>query len=419
LRYRCESLIERRLDEFSIGARRDRAVFGARSPSSKVDKETTMAILLRVFVLTAALLLAGSAHAVDGVESDSILLGMSAPFTGVAGPFGLELKEGVEAYFAKVNSAGGVFGRKIKLESLDDGYNTGPAVANTHRLIEKDKVFALIAFYGSSSSEAVLPVLEADRVPLVGTISGAGPLRSPDNHYLFNVRASYRDETAAIVEYLTTIGINRIAVYYQDDGFGQSGLDGTTAALAKHKLAPVATGTVPRNSVDVGPAVEKIAKAHPQAVVMVTLGKATTEFITRMRATGETPTFLTLSPVGTNTLIKLLGADKAIGIVVSQVMPDPFSDRLLLVREYKKTLTSYKPNAHYSSYSLEGYIYAKLMVEALTRCGANLTRERLNSALRSGAFDLGGFWVHFGAGGESGSKYVEMSVIGADGKVVE
>lgn len=373
---------------------------------------------VRAWFLVLALAFAGSAQAVDGVEAESILLGMSSPFTGLSGPYGLQMKEGIDAYFAKVNSAGGVFGRKLTLRALDDGYDTEPAVANARQLIEKDKVFALIAFYGSSPSAAVLPVIEAARVPLIGTVSGAGELRKTENHYLFNVRASYADETAAIVRHLTTIGIRRVAVLYQDDGFGRSGLKGVTDALAQHKLEPVATGSVARNSTDLGAAFSKIAGKDAQAVVMVTLYKATAEFIKRLRSAGESPMFVALSPVGTNNLIELLGADKAAGILVAQVIPRPWSDKLPLLREYKQSMASFKPNAAYSYFGLEGYVYAKLLAAALTRCGAHPTREKLVEALHAGPFDLGGFWVHFKPGSNSGSTYVEMSVIGDGGRII-
>lgn len=373
---------------------------------------------VRGLLFSLAIVFAVGARAVEGVDAESILLGMSSPFSGLSGPYGLQMKEGIEAYFAKVNAAGGVFGRKLALRALDDGYDTEPAVANAHQLIEKDKVFALIAFYGSSPSAAVLPVIEAARVPLVGTVSGAGELRKPDNHYLFNVRASYADETASIVQHLTTIGIRRVAVLYQDDGFGQSGLKGVTEALAQHKLAPVATGSVARNSTDLGPAVTKIAGKDAQAVVMVTLYKATAEFIKRMRSAGESPMFVALSPVGTNNLIELLGADKSTGIVVAQVIPRPWSDKAPLVREYKQSMASFRPNAAYSYFGLEGYVYAKLMTAALMRCGANPTREKLVDALHAGPFDLGGFRVNFKPGSNTGSTYVEMSVIGEGGKII-
>lgn len=367
----------------------------------------------------AAFLAAGSATAAaDGVTDTTIRLGMSSPLSGPTGAYGRQMKEGIEACFARVNAAGGVHGRRLELVALDDGYETGPAVANAKRLVEQDRVFALMGFYGTSPTEAVLPVLDASGVPLIGTISGAEVLRKPVNRHMFHLRASYGDETAAIVKNLTTVGLTRVAVLYQDDGFGQAGLKGVMDALAAHQLKPVASASVARNSVDVGPAVATIAKTNPQAVVMVTLYRPTAEFIKRMRAAGSAPFFVALSPVGTDQLIAELGAENTRGLQVSQVIPYPWADKLEVVRDYKRTLAAHAKNASPSYYGLEGYLNARLVVAALERAGPNPSRERLMAALRSGPFNLDGYRINFAPGSNSGSNYVEISVVGANGRIL-
>lgn len=373
-----------------------------------------MVRFLRTLGLVAGLACAGLALAADG----TIRLGMSSPLSGATGAYGRAMKEGIEACFAKVNAAGGVNGRKLELVALDDGYEVTPAVNNAKRLIEQEKVFALMAFYGSASTAAVLPVLDAASMPLIGTISGADNLRQPANPNLFHLRASYTDETAAIVKHLMTLGMQRIAVLYQADAFGEAGLQGVTKALQAHKLTPVATASVPRNSSDVTAAVATIAKAEPQAVVMVTLYRPTAEFVKRLREAGVSPAFVALSPVGTDQLILELGPNAARGIQVSQVIPYPWGDKLEVVREYKKALEAYTKNPTISYYGLEGYLNAKLVVAALQRAGAGATREKLVSALRSGPFDLGGYRVNFAPGSNAGSSYVEISVIGAEGRIL-
>ncbi|HMC17039.1 MAG TPA: ABC transporter substrate-binding protein [Albitalea sp.] len=372
----------------------------------------------RALLSSTALLVAGAALANDGVTEMQIRFGMSSPLSGPTGAYGRQMKEGIEACFARVNAGGGVAGRKLELVALDDGYETAPAVANARRLVGQEKVFALMGFYGSSPTAAVLPVLDESGVPLIGTISGAEALRKPVNRHMFHLRASYGDETAAIVKNLTTVGIQRVAVLYQDDGFGQAGLKGVVEALAAHKLAPVATASVPRNSVDVAAAVATIGKADAQAVVMVTLYRPTAEFIKQMRGAGAAPFFVALSPVGTDQLIAELGPDNTRGIQVSQVIPYPWGDKLQVVREYKKALAAHSKDAQFSYYGLEGYLNARLVVAALERAGANPTRERLMAALRSGPFDLDGYRVNFAQGSNSGSNYVEISVIGANGRIL-
>ena len=373
---------------------------------------------LRTLAAATALTLTGAAGASDGISAGAIRLGMSSPLSGPTGAYGWQMKEGIEACFAQVNAAGGVAGRRLELVALDDGYETEPAVANARKLVEQEKVFALMGFYGSSPTAAVLPVLDSTGVPLIGTISGSEALRTPVNRHMFHLRASYGDETEAIIKNLTTVGIQRVAVLYQDDGFGQAGLKGVVDALAAHKLTPVAAASVARNSVDVAPAVAAISKANAQAVVMVTLYRPTAEFIKQMRAAGASPFFVALSPVGTDQLIAEMGPAHTRGIQVSQVIPYPWGDKLEVVREYKRALATYNKNASISYYGLEGYLNARLVVAALERAGANPTRERLMAALRSAPFNLDGYRVNFAPGSNSGSNYVEISVVGANGRIL-
>ncbi|QEL64545.1 hypothetical protein OTERR_10690 [Oryzomicrobium terrae] len=361
--------------------------------------------------------LAGTAAVAEtGVTDTSILLGMSSPFSGPNGAYGQEMRETISAYFDQVNKAGGVGGRKLELVALDDGYETDRAVANTRALIDDKKVFALLGFYGSSPTTAAMEVFSAAKVPLIGTISGADSLRTPVNRYMFNVRASYAQETEAIVTQLVSLGLTNIAVFYQNDGFGKSGLDGVIAALKKHKLTPSAVGTVERNSVDVSKAVQAISKVGAQAVVMVTLYKPTAEFVRQMRKIDQNPQFMTLSPVGADLLVQELGND-ARGIGISQVMPYPWNEATPVVREYQRLMG--KQQAKYSYYGIEAYITAKLLVETLRKQGKDLTREKLVTTLESlGNYDLGGYRVGFSPNDHGGSRYVDLTVIGSGGRVL-
>lgn len=359
-----------------------------------------------------------AARAEDGVSATTIKLGMSAPFTGPTGAYGLAMREGVQAGLAEVNAAAGVLGRKLELASLDDGYETEKTVANTKALIENEKVFALLAFYGSSPTTEAMKVFSAAKVPLVGTISGAASLRDPVNRFMFNLRASYADETEAIVNHLVGMGISKIAVFYQNDGFGKSGLDGVTAALKQHKLSPSATAAIERNAVDVGSAVQTIAKGDPQAVIMVTLYKPTSAFVNGMKAAGQTPAFVTLSPVGADLLVKEMGAEGAHGISISQVMPYPWNDSVAIVKDYQKAIAKYAQGKEPSYYGLEGYLNARLVVDALKRAGKDLTREKFEAALEGPGFDLGGFKVSYSPTNHNGSRFVDLTIIGRNGRVL-
>lgn len=361
------------------------------------------------------------AAAEPGVTDSSITLGMSAPLSGPNGAYGVEMREVINAYFAQVNKNGGVNGRKLVLEALDDGYETDRTVANTRTLINDKQAFALLGYYGSSpTTQAMNDVFGPAKVPLVGTISGADSLRrppgaNPNNRYMFNVRASYANETDVIVSQLVSLGLKNIAVFYQNDGYGRSGLDGVTAALKKFDLAPSAVGTVERNSLDVDLAVQNISKVTPQAVVMITLYKPTAAFVRHMKKNGQNPMFMTVSPVGAEQLVAELG-DEARGIGISQVMPYPWNDTTPAVRDYQRLLGR---NGKYSYYGVEGYITAKLMVEALRRAGRDLTREKLVTTLEAmNNLDLGGYRVTYGPDSRNGSRFVELTVIGSGGKIL-
>ena len=376
---------------------------------------------LKQLLAVAAIAVSTLAAAEPGVTDNSITLGMTSPFTGTNGVYGTDMRQVIQTYFDQVNKAGGVNGRKINLVALDDGYETDRAVANTKSLIEEKNVFALLASYGSSpTTEAMNKVFGPAKVPLVGTISGAGSLRepisqNPNGRYMFNVRASYADETEAIVNQLVSLGLKNIAVFYQNDGFGKSGLDGVTVALKKHNLAPTVAATVERNSVDVTAAVEAIAKAKPQAVVMVTLYKPTAAFVKAMKKAGQSPMFMTLSPVGTEQLVAELGPD-ARGIGISQVMPYPFNDIVPMVRDYQKLVGA---KAGYSYYGIEAYAMARVMVDALKRMGKDPSREKLMAALESTSLDMGGLKVAYSTTNRQGSRFVELTVIGPGGKVLK
>ena len=376
---------------------------------------------LKQLLGVAAIAISALALAEPGVTDSTITLGMSSPFSGPNGAYGTEMRQVIELYFDKVNKGGGVNGRKLKLVALDDGYETERTVANTKALIDEKKVFALLAYYGSSpTTEAMDKVFGPAKVPLVGTISGAGSLRevfgrNPNGRYMFNVRASYADETEAIVNQLVSIGIKNIAVFYQNDGFGKSGLEGITTSLWKHNIKPSAVATVERNSTDVTAAVDIISKAKPQAVIMVTLYKPTAAFVKAMRKAGQSPMFATLSPVGTEQLVLELGPE-ARGITISQVMPYPWNDIVPLVRDYQKLVGN---KSGYSYYGIEAYATARVMVDAIKATGKDPTREKLVSALELTSTNLGGYPVEFNNYEHRGSRFVEMTVIGPGGKILK
>jgi ABC-type branched-subunit amino acid transport system substrate-binding protein len=253
-------------------------------------------------------------------------------------------------------------------------------------------------------------------VPFVGAFTGAELLRQPFNRYIFNVRASYFDETEAIVQHLTAMSVDKIAVFYQNDAYGQAGLAGVERALKKRNLQVVAKGTVERNTVDVKAAVDTMVKAKPQAVVMIGAYKGCAQFIKDMKKAGASPSFWNVSFVGSKAIAKELDREGR-GVQISQVVPFPWDPSVQVVKEYRRALEEAKGEPGFGT--LEGFIAAKVMVEGMRRAGKNLTRESFIKAMESmGDYDAGGFKVSYAPDNHNGSKFVDLTIISKDQRFV-
>ena len=339
-----------------------------------------------------------------------IVLGQSAAFSGAAAQLGIQMNRGAKLCFDAVNAAGGVHGAQIELRTLDDMYEPDKCKANTEALIKED-VFALFGYVGTPTSLAALPLVNQNKMPFFGPFTGAEALREPFSRYVFHVRASYFDETAAIVKQLTTMGLKKIAVFRQNDSYGQAGLDGVVRALKAHNLEPVAIGLVERNTVAVTAAVQAIMSKAPDAIVQISAYKSCAAFVREARKAGFGGTFYNVSFVGTQALSDELGPD-ARGVAVSQVMPFPFQPKSPVAREYlaavQKAGGDHKPN--YSS--IEGYVAARIFTEGLRRAGKGANREALIAAIESiQGLDLGGFLVNYGARDHVASSFVDLTML--------
>ena len=361
-------------------------------------------------------LLAPLAVAATGITANTIVLGQSAALTGPAQTLGTEMRDGALAYFEFVNDNGGIDGRKIVLKSLDDGYEPDRAAANTRELINKEHVFALFGYVGTATSLAALPLVAQEDLPFFAPLSGAESLRTPLNHNVFHIRASYFSETDKIVENLGSMGSQRIAVFYQDDAYGQAGLEGVTRAMKKRKMDIVGVATVERNSANVAAAVAKMKALKPRAVIIVAPAESSAAFIRAMSDDPESkPYFWNISFVGGAALSQLLGPVGR-GVMISQVVPAPWEDKLAVVREYKRLYLA-TPGRSAGFVSLEGFIAAKTMVEGMKRAPGGLSRASFIKGMESmKSYDLGGFPMHFSADDHTGSDYTDLTVISSGGK---
>lgn len=380
-------------------------------------------MLSKRFALAGALIasfaMAGSpALGEDGVAADTILFGQAAVLSGPASALGQGMKAGMNAAFEEINKKGGIHGRKLKLNSLDDGYEPEKSIVATKKLIEEDKVFALVGPVGTPTSAATQPIATAAKVPFVGAFTGAGFLRDAakfDN--VINVRASYDAETEAWVRHLTEdLKIKKIAIFYQDDAFGRAGLSGFKKAMEKRNMVIVAEGTYERNTVAVKTALLNIKREDPEAVVMVGAYKPSAEFIKLARKVDFNPVFVNISFVGASALAKELGEDGK-GVIVSQVVPFPWDSSMKVIADYHAAIKAADGKAEPEFVSLEGYLVGRLVGAALEKAGANPTREGFLKAIKdTGKFDFGGLSMTFGPTDNEGLDQVFMTMIQADGK---
>ncbi len=359
----------------------------------------------------------GFSHWATAQSEKSIVLGQSAPFSGPAEYLGSQYNQGARLYFEAVNAKGGVNGRSIELKRLDDALNPERSVANTRQFLSEG-VFALFGYVGTPTSMAALPLATEAKVPFFAPFTGARALREPFNRYAIHVRASYFEETSAIIKQTTAVGIKKIAVFHQNDDFGKAGLDDVVRALEPLNLKPVATGTVESNSTDVAQALKSILSANPEAIIQIGSYKGCATFVRLARRAGYAGNFYNISFVDTQALSAELGA-VARGVIVSQVMPFPYTAASPVATEYLTAiqasgLVSATPN--YSG--IEGFIAAKVFTEAVRRAGKALTRDGFLAAIQGMQnYNLGGMTMEFGPLKNTGSKFVEMTMLTDDGKV--
>jgi branched-chain amino acid transport system substrate-binding protein len=337
-----------------------------------------------------------------GVSDNEIRFGISAPFSGAAKELGQNMKLGIEAAFRVANANGGVHGRQLRLIAADDGYEPGRTAVTMKQLYEKDQVFGLVGNVGTPTAAVGLPYALDRKMLFFGAFTGAGLLRSdPPDRYVFNYRASYAEETAAVVNYLVKVRRlkpQQIAVFAQQDAYGDSGFAGVEKAI--RSLPGGSAGTIlrlnyQRNTVDVDEAVaqlqaeqEKQLKARRppiKAVIMVPAYRAAAKFIEKTRDLYPDMIYTSVSFVGSTALaneLMLLGKRFATGVIVTQVVP-AVDGHSSLVLDYKSALTKYFPGESSDYVSLEGYVDANVLIAALKRNGPELDTEKLVATLES------------------------------------
>lgn len=351
-------------------------------------------------------------------EAD-ILIGASLPLSGPNAAAGNEGLAVAKAAFDAVNAQGGIGGRKIQLIALDDEFNASKAADNAKKLQEQG-VTALFNCWGTSSCSAMVPVATEAKLPLVTGIAGGGPMRSAPGRYAFNLRPTTENEIARMVGQMHTIGQERIAVVYQDDPFGKSGLAAAQTVMGQAKLTPATEQALARDGSNAAAVVTALKAANANGIVLVASPQATVAVITQARKDGLKTQFYNLAAQANRKVVADLGEHTS-GVVFTTLVPSPWRDALPVVHDYQQAMQKATGKADYSYLGLEVYLNARILIEGLKHAGPKVTRDSLVTALESmGEKTFGNrISVRYGPNDRSGSTYVGLAIASRDGRFTE
>ena len=353
---------------------------------------------------------------------NAIVVGASLPLSGPNAAAGKEGLAVLTAYFDSVNRTGGIDGRPLELNALDDAFSPQKAAENT-RTLATSKAVALVNCWGTSSCSAMVPVATQTGLPLVGGIAGGGAMRSAPGRYAFNVRASTVAEIDAMVRHMASIGQQRIAVVYQDDAFGKSGHAAALAVFKQRGMQPALEIALAPDASNAAAVVAALGTAPaPNGIVLVASPPATVGLITQARQSGLRTQFYNLAAQANPTVVQGLGEHTA-GVVFSTLVPSPWRSALPVVKDYQQIATAAVPAAgkpHYSYLGMEVYINARTLVNALRKAGGNVQRESLVAALEAlEPQQYGPMGVRFGPKRREGSSYVGLAMLDRRGQFIE
>jgi ABC-type branched-subunit amino acid transport system substrate-binding protein len=354
-------------------------------------------------------------------QTGDIVLGQSAPLSGSFAGQGTAYRDGALLFFNQINASGGINGRKIQLITLDDGYKAETAAENAKKLIEQENVLALFNFMFTNAIRGSMPVAVKAKVPYLSPYGGHPELFSDKSGWVFTTRANFFDEAQYIVRHLHTVGITRVALVHYDSAAAKQLIEDLNKLLGEQNKKLMALGPMKLGSKDPAMAVKALADVDAQALIMGVSGDDAIAFVKAYQGARKTamPQIFTRSLVGSSQLVRDLGP-AATGIAVTALTPNPFRQVVPVSREYTAALAKRDPNAKPDFIEFEGYVAAKVFVEAARRAGRNLTRDSLANAYRSlSNYDAGGIIFNFGPNNTHGSKYVTLVMVGGNGRFVD
>ena len=374
----------------------------------------------QILVALAMIVAATGALAQQGVTPGEVAFAQVAAMEGPAAALGTGMNLGIRAAFEEANRAGGVHGRKLRLDAFDDGYEPEISAEKTRSVIAGNAHIALIGPVGTPTTQATQPLATEAGLPVIGPFTGAAFLRDPKLRNVFNLRSSYDAETEMWMRHLVDEkGLTKIGILYQDDSFGRAGLAGVEAALKRRNMTLAARGAYVRNTLAVKTALLDIRRAGAEAVVMVGAYKPMAEFIRVAHKIDYRPELVNISFVGTDALVGELGAEGA-GTIISQVVPYPQDDSIPVVARYTEALAAVAPEARPGFVSLEGYLVGRLAIAGLQAAGPALTRPAYLAALQGlQAVDIDGLKLTYGPADNQGLDDVFLTVISPEGTITQ
>lgn len=352
-----------------------------------------------------------------GISSKSLTIGCSASLSGPLAGFGRDIKQGAEAALAQINARGGIHGRMVQLQILDDGYVPQRTTENVQQMISQGSAFALMSCVGTPNNAGILPMIEDAGIPYVAPFTGASSLRKGARN-VFHVRASYTDEVRRLVQRLAGMGLKDIGVVYLDNAYGREMLEDSTRFLAEQGLKPLVQVALATDGKNLSDVLAKVGQARPAAVLLATAGAVSVELVRGLKTNNPGVLMAGLSVTLTSEGLKQLG-DAGSGLALTMVMPDPTRAKTALVRDYQAAMRA-RGIQEFNLGTLESYTNTRVLAEGLERAGAEPTRSKLRTALAGiRNLDLGGLVIDYsGQAPYVGSRFVDMGVLNGAGRFV-
>ena len=360
------------------------AIWGGVNPRTKQDRLETAETTTIAYIDEDRSVASENLDSLLDEEPRPWLLAQSLPLEGPSAHIGERFALGIDTVLRDLNQRGGIAGRPVKIWRIDDGYEPENTLRNTRLFAAEPEILALFGFFGTPTSKAALPVAKTAGLTLVAPLTGASSLRAKGQTGVLHFRASYAEEARRIVNHLVNDGFVNIAVAYQNDAYGKDVLASTVEALKTHGLRAVSTAALPRNSTETTQAADTIIQSKPDALIVISLSKTMASLVNNLHRSGRRPQLMTISPTGTKALFRDLPQAAAFGVGVTQVVPFPWDARHPEVASYQRLLRQQDQDGDvdFDFYSLEGFMAAQWLIQAMETIAPNVTRDRLMSELK-------------------------------------